>query len=104
MVLSYGILLDEMIRHATGQNRSSCKIVMCAEIIDTKLDKIVMHAEHEIRNFCLQNRAEHEIRDFCLQNHAEHEIRNFCSPNCAEQVSNSIMPSIINEILNLINL
>ena len=69
---------------------------MRAEMINTKLGKIVIRAEHEIR----QNRAEHEIR----QNHAEHEIRNFCSQNRAEQVSNSIMPSTINGVLNLINL
>ena len=73
-------------------------------MINTKLGKIVMRAEHEIRNFCSQNRAEQEIRNFCLQDRAEHEIRNFCSQNHAEQVSNSIMPSIINEVLNLINL
>ena len=77
---------------------------MHAEMINTKLGKIVMPAEHEIRNFCSQNRAEHEITNYCSQNRAEHEIRNYCSQNRAEQVSNSIMPSIINEVLNLINL
>ena len=51
---------------------------MHAEIINTKLDKIVMCAEHEIKNYCSQNRA--------------------------EQVSNSIMPPIINEVLNMINI
>ena len=51
---------------------------MCAEMINMTLGKILMHAEHEIRNFCLQNRA--------------------------EQVSSSIIPSIINEVLNLIKI
>ena len=49
---------------------------MRAEMINTKLSKIVMCVEHEIR----QNSAEHEIR----QNRAEHEIRNYCSQNHAE--------------------
>ena len=106
VVLPYGTFFDEMINTKLG------KIVMGAEMINTKLGKIVMHAEHEIRNFCFQNRAELEIRNFCSQNcaeheirqnHAEHEIRNFCLQNLAEQVSNSIMPSVINEVLNLIN-
>ena len=57
---------------------------MCAEMINTKLGKIVMCAEHKIRNYCSQNRAEHEIRNYCSQNHAEHEIRNYCSQNRAE--------------------
>ena len=61
-------------------------------------------AEHEIRNYCLQNRAEHEIRNYCSQNRAEHEIRNNCSHNLADQVSSSIIPSIINEVLNLIKI
>ena len=73
---------------------------MHAETINTTLDKIVMCAEHKIRNYCSQSHAEHEIRQNC----AEHEIRNYYLQNRAEQVSSSIMPSIINEILNLINL
>ena len=86
---------------------------MHAEMMNMKLDKIVMCAEHEIRNYCSQNHAEHEIRNYCLQNHAEHEIwqnraeheiRNYCLQNHAEQVSNSIMPSIIDEVLNLMKI
>ena len=77
---------------------------MRAEMINTKLGKIVMRAGHEIRNYCLQNRAEHEIRKYRSQNRAGHEIRNYCSQNRAEQVSNSIIPSIINEVLNLIKI
>ena len=61
---------------------------MCAEMI-----------KHEIRNYSSQNNAEHEIRQNC----AEHKIRNYSLQNRTEQVSNSIMPSIINEGLNLIN-
>ena len=63
MVLSYGIFFNEMINTKISKTDHHAKIVMRAEMIDTKLDKIVMRAEHEIRNYCSQNRAEHEIRN-----------------------------------------